>query len=264
MKPTHRVSRRSFLLRVAGAGAVSGSSLGLVSAKALAFQITDSDPGDPVGRGRGGGTRITDSDPTDAGGRGRGPNAPRTNTGISDSDPSDPVGGGRGNRAGQNVNPRASTGVTDSDTGANRDPVGSGRGSGPVRNQHQQTCDANRARAQAIQQQLTQFSTDAQIDEAGRSRDWLATVANPTGDPEDRMRTSWEERAGPSREGRGIAGICQQYGIQCPYGGSDLDRAAMVQVQLQARIDQALAQRPQRQALERELHSLQQRIAYCR
>lgn len=256
MKPTHRVSRRSFLLRVAGAGAVSGSSLGLGSAGAFAFQVTDSDPSDPVGRGRGGGTGITDSDPTDPGGRGRGSNAPRTNTGITDRDPGDPVGGGRGNRPGQNVSPRAYTGVTDSDSGANADPVGSGRGSGPARNQQQQSCDANRARAQAIQQQLTYFSSDQQINTAGSQRDWLASLANPTGDPEDRWTTGPRPTSNP-----GIRSICQQYGLQCPSGGSDASQAAAVQAQLQARIDQALAQRPQRQALERELYSLQQRIA---
>lgn len=256
MRIRRKVSRRSFLARVAGGGALLGSGLAFVVPTRA--QVTDSDPSDPVGRGRGGTTGITDSDPTDAGGRGRGPNAPRTGTGITDRDPSDPVGGGRGNRPGQSVSPRAYTGVTDSDGGANADPVGSGRGSGPVRNPQQQSCEANRARAQAIQQQLAYFSSDQQINDAGRQRDWLASVANPSGDPEDRMRNSYD---GPSPEARNIQAICQQYGLQCAYGGSVSARAAMVQAQLQARIDQAVAQRPQRQALERELVALQQRIA---
>ena len=57
--------------------------------------ITDSDPYDPVGGGRGGVRRtgITDSDPNDPVGGGRGGGR---RTGITDRDPYDPVGGGRG------------------------------------------------------------------------------------------------------------------------------------------------------------------------
>lgn len=96
MKPTRRLNRRSFMARVAGGLAASGGALLLLLApKATAQPVTDSDPTDPVGGGRGG-------------------------TGVTDRDPTDPAGRGRG----------GGSGVTDSDLGANADPVGRGRGSG--------------------------------------------------------------------------------------------------------------------------------------
>ncbi|MCX7684215.1 MAG: hypothetical protein N2Z67_02960 [Acetobacteraceae bacterium] len=78
--------------------------------------ITDNDPVDPAGGGRGGyrGTGITDSDPSDPAGGGRGG---FRRTGITDSDPSDPAGGGRGGRR--------YTGITDRDPS---DSPGYGRG----------------------------------------------------------------------------------------------------------------------------------------
>jgi hypothetical protein len=61
--------------------------------------ISDSDPSDPPGQGRGTGARppqsgMSDADPTDPPGGGRGGN--RQQTGLTDSDPTDPPGGGRG------------------------------------------------------------------------------------------------------------------------------------------------------------------------
>ncbi|MGQ0659649.1 hypothetical protein [Sphingosinicella sp.] len=115
-----RISRRSFIAAVAGGAATGAGSLGLVIGRAQAGQVTDRDPGDPVGRGRGGGTGITDSDSgvgADPAGRGRGGGPRPGATGVTDSDPSDPVGRGRGG-----------SGVTDSDTGPYADPRGRGRG----------------------------------------------------------------------------------------------------------------------------------------
>lgn len=146
MKTRRKLSRRSFLSRVAGGAVLAGGGM---AGEVVALQVsdadtgpgadpagrgrgprgtTDSDPGDPVGRGRGGitdndpgdpigrgrGGGVTDGDPGDPVGRGRGRN--RAPSGITDSDPRDPAGNGRG---------RGRTGVTDSDPG---DPVGNGRG----------------------------------------------------------------------------------------------------------------------------------------
>ena len=123
MKPKRRLNRRSFLVQVA-AGGIVGGALATISGNASAFQITDRDPSDPVGRGRGGGTGITDRDSgagADPVGRGRG-TRPGQGTGITDSDSgagADPAGRGRGG-----------TRVTDSDRGPAADPPGRGRGSG--------------------------------------------------------------------------------------------------------------------------------------
>ena len=100
MKPTRRLSRRSFLGRVAGGAVVGGGALMVLAGKAEAVQVTDGDSGpgsDPAGRGRG---ALTDSD--------SGPNA-------------DPPGYGRGQRT---------TACTDTDAGPNSDGAGQGRGSG--------------------------------------------------------------------------------------------------------------------------------------
>jgi hypothetical protein len=177
MKTTRSISRRSFFGRVTGGLAAAGA-FGVAAGKAAAFQqtdqdrfiadqpgqgqgarsgITDEDPGDAPGDGRGemrrrgnlepqrppeqpflddkvraAETGITDQDPSDPARYGRGgtpqtaPQNPYTDegrprqrgTGVTDSDPTDPVGVGR--------NPRQ-TGCSDSDAGINRDPSGSGR-----------------------------------------------------------------------------------------------------------------------------------------
>ena len=109
MKKLRKLSRRSFLARVAGGAVIGGGALAAFGGRAQA-QITDGDPGDPANR-----TGLTDRDPTDRPGNGRGSRASRPCT-DSDSGPnSDPGGNGRGN------------GVTDSDTGPNSDRPGCGR-----------------------------------------------------------------------------------------------------------------------------------------
>jgi hypothetical protein len=87
--------------------------------------ISDADPHDPPGRGRGGyrapyRTGINDSDPYDPAGGGRGGYRAPYRTGFNDSDPYDPPGGGRG---GYHAPYR--TGISDSDP---HDPPGGGRG----------------------------------------------------------------------------------------------------------------------------------------
>jgi hypothetical protein len=99
MKSNRKLSRRSFLTRVAGGAVIGGGALVALTGKAEAYQVTDSDQGpnsDAPGRGRGS-NRIrgcTDSD--------QGPNA-------------DQAGNGRGN------------GRSDSDSGPNADPANCGR-----------------------------------------------------------------------------------------------------------------------------------------
>lgn len=110
MKPTRKLTRRSFLGRVAG-GVVGGAALmttGIPEAEAL--QVTDRDTGsgsDPAGRGY---------------------------TGYSDNDSgagSDRPNHGRRGRRGNNNSTRA---CTDRDTGRGSDPVGRGSGTGRTDN----------------------------------------------------------------------------------------------------------------------------------
>lgn len=98
MKSTRKLSRRSFLTRVAGGAVVGGGALVMLSGTAQA-QVTDSDTGpnaDGAGHGRGNNhiRGCTDND--------RGSNA-------------DQAGNGRGN------------GHSDSDSGPNADPPSCGR-----------------------------------------------------------------------------------------------------------------------------------------
>lgn len=135
-----RVSRRSFLGRVAGGAAFGAAAIVVGTSATPAAAQTDRDPYDPVGRGRGGsgvtdsdtgryadpigrgrgrrGSGVTDRDPYDPVGNGRGRR--RYRSGITDRDPSDPVGNGRGRR-------RRYSGCTDSDGGRYADPGGNGR-----------------------------------------------------------------------------------------------------------------------------------------
>lgn len=124
MKTTRRLSRRSFLGQVAG-GAVGAGALALVGAEPAQAQsgCSDSDSGtygDPGGNGRRcrPTSGVTDSDPSDAAGDGQGRACTDRDTGRN----ADPVG--RGRRCGG----RNWTGVTDSDSGAYRDPANYGRG----------------------------------------------------------------------------------------------------------------------------------------
>ena len=106
-----KLSRRSFLGRVAGTAIATGAAA-TVSGAANAQNYTgrtDSDTGSYADRAGYGRTGRTDSDSgsgADRVGYGRG-----TRSGVTDSDPSDAVGNGRGRRA---------TGLTDSDPS---DPV---------------------------------------------------------------------------------------------------------------------------------------------
>jgi hypothetical protein len=125
MKPTRNLNRRSFLATVAGS-AVAGGGLLAVSGEAGAVQVTDRDPSDPLGRGRGGGgsrSGITDRDPSDPIGNGRGGAGGGNRSGVTDRDPSDPIGNGRGGSAGGGTR----SGCSDSDPS---DPGGNGRNCG--------------------------------------------------------------------------------------------------------------------------------------
>jgi len=179
MKPARKLNRRSFLGQVAG-GAIGLGALGLVGSSRAGAQtgpytgVTDNDTGsyaDNAGHGRGPGgnasgqpvrqTGVTDRDPTDPSGGGRG-----TATGYSDSDSgsnADPSGQGRRreyqtgrtdsdsyDRTGEGRGPvqgyeRPSqhrpdgtcvvpTGHTDSDSGQTRDPSGYGNNGAPGSN----------------------------------------------------------------------------------------------------------------------------------
>ena len=122
-----RVSRRSFLGKVLGGAAIGAVAIVGGATEAEAQRCTDSDGGryaDRAGYGRRCRRRrtgITDRDPYDpvGGGRGRGRRR-RYRSGITDRDPGDPVGNGRGGRRGR-------TGCTDSDGGSYADPAGNGR-----------------------------------------------------------------------------------------------------------------------------------------
>ena len=142
MKTSRRFNRRSFFATVTGAG-----TLVLFPRQAAALQdCSDTDSGagaDPGGHGRTCAGRpqtgVTDRDPSDPAGRGRGTlpemhGGPRpTNTTDSDSGPNaDPAGRGRG-RYGE-----VRSGVTDSDRPPNADPAGNGRGQRPGEQREQE------------------------------------------------------------------------------------------------------------------------------
>lgn len=99
MKPVRKLSRRSFLTRVAGGAIVGGGAMIALAGGAQAFQVTDSDAGaaaDPPGRGRG---RRPIQGCTDAD---SGANADRPGNGrgnrTTDNDPADPPSCGRRSR----------------------------------------------------------------------------------------------------------------------------------------------------------------------
>jgi hypothetical protein len=107
--------------QVIGAMAQGAAGAGGGPSMAGRTGVSDADPSDPPGRGRGGhrGSGVTDSDPSDQPGFGRG--GARRTAGISDSDPSDPAGQGRGgSRPAQRT-----TGISDADPS---DAPGQGRG----------------------------------------------------------------------------------------------------------------------------------------
>lgn len=103
MTPTRKMTRRSFLGRVAGGVAGGAALMAFSTTEAEAFQCTDSDTGRNADRA----------------GRGRRCRRPANNCTDRDTGRyADPVGRGRRCR-------RRS--CTDSDTGRNSDPVGRGR-----------------------------------------------------------------------------------------------------------------------------------------
>jgi len=111
MKPTRPLSRRSFIGRVAGGAIVGGAALTVLGTSAAQAQVTDQDPTDSAGHGRG---NITDGDSgrtADQANRGRGPRR----ASCSDRD--------SGDQAGHGVR-----GPTDGDSGSMADAAGCGRG----------------------------------------------------------------------------------------------------------------------------------------
>jgi hypothetical protein len=97
MKPTRKLSRRSFLTRVAGGAIVGGGAMIALTGGAQA-QVTDGDAGanaDPAGRGRGGANRrIRGCTDADSGANADPPGAGRGNR-RTDGDPTDPASCGR-------------------------------------------------------------------------------------------------------------------------------------------------------------------------
>ena len=97
-----RLSRRLLVVRVAALGGTTVALNACVapgptySVPVRGTGITDADPNDGPGQGRGGrrGTGITDADPNDGPGQGRGGYRGGT-TGRTDSDPRDAPGRGR-------------------------------------------------------------------------------------------------------------------------------------------------------------------------
>jgi hypothetical protein len=130
MTSRRRLSRRSFLARVAGGSALAGGALLFVSGRAEAYQCTDADPapprGDPSGHGRrcaAGATRPRTGCSDNDSGRGSDPAAYgrhcRTATGYTDNDSGDPENGGHG--------PNRGRACSDSDSGARADNAEHGR-----------------------------------------------------------------------------------------------------------------------------------------
>lgn len=90
------MGRRSSIAMLGGA-LIGAAGLAAAIPQRAEAQVTDRDPSDPAGRGRGC-PGWSDSDPSDPAGCGR-------RTGITDSDPSDPAGRGRGRRSCSDADP---------------------------------------------------------------------------------------------------------------------------------------------------------------
>ncbi|UJR85294.1 hypothetical protein [Sandaracinus amylolyticus] len=91
------MGRRSSIAVLGGAILGAAGIAAAVSPQRAEAQVTDRDPSDPAGRGRGC-PGWSDSDPSDPGGCGR-------RTGLTDSDPSDAAGRGRGRRSCSDADP---------------------------------------------------------------------------------------------------------------------------------------------------------------
>ena len=131
MTSRRRLSRRSFLTRVAGGSVLAGGALIFVAGPAEAYQCTDADPapprGDPSGRGnrcQGAASRPRTGCSDNDRGNGSDPGAYGRHcsqaTGHTDNDPTDPTNGGRGYSQRERQ-------CSDSDSGSNSDNAGQGR-----------------------------------------------------------------------------------------------------------------------------------------
>jgi hypothetical protein len=178
-----RTTRRSFLARVAGGSLIFGGPLSLIAGRASAMQVTDHDPTDPSGHGRGGGTGVTDSD--------SGPGA-------------DPAGRGRGVSGGESRGEGFATGVTDSDTGPSADPPQRGRGT-QLHAQNARDCRDARNRLANIEAQLSQSAP--RLREMEATYNWIAGSAAQ----EDK-----DQRIGQSA----YLDRVRRFGIDVPYGSS--------------------------------------------
>jgi hypothetical protein len=177
-----KTTRRSFLARVAGGSLLIGGPLSLIAGRANATQVTDHDPTDPSGHGRGGGTGVTDSD--------SGPGA-------------DPAARGRGTSPGQSRGDGLNTGVTDSDSGPNADPPQRGRGT----QQHARNaidCRDARNRLANIEAQLSQS--------APRLREMESVYNSIAGGAAD----GGKDQSGNSA----YVDSVRRFGIDVPYGSS--------------------------------------------
>ncbi len=177
-----KTTRRSFLARVAGGSLILGGPMNLIAGRALAVQVTDHDPSDPSGHGRGGGTGVTDSD--------SGPGA-------------DPAGRGRGTDPSQSRGEGFVTGVTDSDTGPSADPPQRGRG---TRQHMQNTRDCRDARNRLA-------NAEARLNQiAPRLREMEATHSRIAAD----IGGSGKEQGSADA----YVDSVRRFGIEVPYGSS--------------------------------------------
>ncbi|UPY37661.1 hypothetical protein [Sediminicoccus sp. KRV36] len=99
-KKDPRLSRRLMVARAASGAGLVAAVTAVASEASAQRGVTDADPRDGAGQGRGSGggqyrTNATDRDPSDGPGRGRGTGS---STGFTDRDPSDGPGRGRSGR----------------------------------------------------------------------------------------------------------------------------------------------------------------------
>ena len=129
MKTTRKLSRRSFLGRVAGGAIAGGGALAVMSGTAAAHPVSDNDPSDAVGGGSRSGT-LPHAD-TDEGQHGDPVGRPGRLGHYTDSDTGqngDPVNHGRQLTDGDPTDPaNHRPNITDGDVGEHADPVGRGR-----------------------------------------------------------------------------------------------------------------------------------------